>query len=75
MLLGLEAYTEAIDMWACGCIMGELLRHEPLFPTRTDIQTLEAMSRLLGAPNDHIWPVRRIQIAQVCHYHMPLGCH
>eukprot|EP00891_Asterochloris_glomerata_P008776 jgi/Astpho2/8776/fgenesh1_pm.00128_%23_15_t len=56
VLLGMEAYTEAIDMWACGCIMGELLKHEPLFPTRTDIQTLEAMSRLLGAPNDHIWP-------------------
>lgn len=63
----MEAYTEAIDMWACGCIMGELLKHEPLFPTRTDIQTLEAMSRLLGAPNDHIWPVRRVQFAKVCH--------
>ena len=35
VLLGAEQYTEAIDMWSCGCILAELLRGDPLFPGRT----------------------------------------
>ena len=35
MLLGAEQYTEAIDMWSCGCIFAELLKNDPLFPGRT----------------------------------------
>lgn len=35
VLLGAEQYTEAIDMWSCGCILAELLRNDPLFPGRT----------------------------------------
>ncbi|KAI7842421.1 hypothetical protein COHA_004060 [Chlorella ohadii] len=56
VLLGTEQYTEAIDMWSCGCILAELLRGEPLFPGRTEAAMLELMSRLLGAPNERIWP-------------------
>lgn len=35
VLLGAERYTEAVDMWSCGCILAELLRGDPLFPGRT----------------------------------------
>lgn len=58
ILLGQDTYTEAVDMWAVGCIFGELLRHEPLFPAKGEIETLELMTRLLGRPSDRIWPVR-----------------
>jgi serine/threonine protein kinase len=35
VLLGAEAYTEAVDLWSCGCILAELLKGDPLFPGRT----------------------------------------
>lgn len=57
ILLGQDTYTEAVDMWAAGCIFGELLRNEPLFPARAEVDTLDLMARLLGAPNERIWPV------------------
>ena len=56
-LLGLETYTEAIDMWSVGCIMAELLHHQPLFPAKTELGILELMAKLLGSPNERIWPV------------------
>jgi hypothetical protein len=45
-------------MWSVGCILGELLRHEPLFPAKTEIELLGLICKLLGAPNERIWPVR-----------------
>lgn len=57
ILLGLDKYTEAIDMWSVGCIMAELLQHEPLFPARTELAILEMMVKTLGSPNERIWPV------------------
>ncbi len=57
IFLGQDAYTEAIDMWAVGCIFGELLRNEPLFAGRSEAEMLERMVRLLGSPHENIWPV------------------
>ena len=31
LLLGAKHYTKSIDMWAIGCIFGELLTSKPLF--------------------------------------------
>ena len=36
VLLGSDRYNESVDMWACGCIMAELLRAEPLFPAKVN---------------------------------------
>lgn len=32
LLLGATHYTPAVDMWAAGCIFGELLTLKPMFP-------------------------------------------
>ncbi|MEW5300956.1 MAG: hypothetical protein WDW36_003843 [Sanguina aurantia] len=56
VLLGSDTYDESIDMWAMGCIFGELLRHQPLFPAKDEIQCLKMMSELLGTPTPRIWP-------------------
>ena len=48
LLLGAETYTTAVDCWAIGCIMGELLNHAPLLPGRTEVNQLELIIRLLG---------------------------
>lgn len=31
LLLGEERYGPAIDVWSCGCILGELFTRKPLF--------------------------------------------
>ena len=31
LLLGEERYGPAIDVWSCGCILGELFEKKPLF--------------------------------------------
>ena len=32
LLLSCDKYTEAIDIWAVGCILAELLLRKPLYP-------------------------------------------
>ena len=34
LLLGEERYGPAIDVWSCGCILGELFAKKPLFQVR-----------------------------------------
>lgn len=67
VLLGLDTYTEAIDMWSVGCIMAELLRHEPLFPAKTELAMLQLMVKLLGSPSEQIWPgYEKLKVAAQC---------
>ncbi|KAK3158388.1 hypothetical protein QOZ80_2AG0136530 [Eleusine coracana subsp. coracana] len=56
LLLGAKEYSTAIDMWSLGCIMAELLTKKPLFSGKTEIAQLNEMFRMLGTPNDEIWP-------------------
>ncbi|KAI0231681.1 Cyclin-dependent kinase 20 [Lamellibrachia satsuma] len=44
------------DARAVGCIFGELLNSSPLFPGEKDIEQLCCVLRILGTPNEHIWP-------------------
>merc|ERR1712176_196629 len=32
IILGSRKYSKSVDMWSCGCILGELLKGKPLFP-------------------------------------------
>lgn len=56
LLLGAQVHSTAIDMWAVGCILGELLGHKPLLPGTTEIAQIELIIDLLGTPSDSIWP-------------------
>lgn len=57
LLLGSSsAYHSAIDMWSCGCIFAELVTGRPVFAGQTEAEQLELICRLLGTPNDKIWP-------------------
>lgn len=56
LLLGERAYTSAIDDWALGCILGELLLHRPLMPGASEPDQLRLMCELLGSPSERIWP-------------------
>ncbi|XP_057543005.1 cyclin-dependent kinase G-2-like isoform X2 [Amaranthus tricolor] len=56
LLLGAKEYSTAIDMWSLGCIMAELLSKEPLFNGKSEIDQLDKIYRILGTPNEAIWP-------------------
>ncbi|KAK9675457.1 hypothetical protein RND81_11G008100 [Saponaria officinalis] len=56
LLLGAKEYSTAIDMWSLGCIMAELLSKEPLFNGKTEFDQLDKIFRILGTPNETIWP-------------------
>lgn len=49
------AYSTSIDMWAVGCLFGELLLGKPLFPGRNELDQLVQIFQLLGTPNNRIW--------------------
>ncbi|XP_061186533.1 cyclin-dependent kinase 20-like [Saccostrea echinata] len=56
LLYGARKYDEGVDLWAVGCIFGELLNNSPLFPGENDIEQLCQVLRVLGTPNEKIWP-------------------
>ncbi|XP_058124232.1 cyclin-dependent kinase 12-like [Anopheles coustani] len=56
LLLGEERYGPAIDVWSCGCILGELFLKKPLFQANQEPDQLELISRLCGTPTPAVWP-------------------
>lgn len=56
LLLQAKTQTTSVDMWAAGCILGELLGNRPLLPGRSEIGQLELIVSLLGTPSEAIWP-------------------
>ncbi|XP_037782370.1 cyclin-dependent kinase 10-like [Penaeus monodon] len=56
LLFQAKTQTTGVDMWAAGCILGELLLHKPLLPGKSEIEQINLIINLLGTPNDNIWP-------------------
>uniref|UniRef100_A0A4W3HQL0 Cyclin dependent kinase 12 n=1 Tax=Callorhinchus milii TaxID=7868 RepID=A0A4W3HQL0_CALMI len=56
LLLGEERYSPAIDVWSCGCILGELFTKKPIFQANQELAQLELISRLCGSPCPAAWP-------------------
>ncbi|GAB2300486.1 Cell division control protein 2 D [Dionaea muscipula] len=56
VLLGATHYSPGVDMWSVGCIFAELVTTQALFPGDSELQQLLHIFRLLGTPNEQIWP-------------------
>ena len=56
LLYGARIYGAGIDIWAAGCVLAELFKRAPLFPGDSDLDTLDRIVRLLGAPTEKNWP-------------------
>ncbi|EOR04776.1 Cyclin-dependent kinase 1 [Wallemia ichthyophaga EXF-994] len=56
VLLGSRHYSTAIDMWSVGCIFAEMVMRQPLFPGDSEIDEIFKIFRVLGTPNEEIWP-------------------
>ena len=61
LLLGEERYGPAIDVWSCGCILGELFTKKPLFQANEEFAQLMVISRMCGTPCPAVWPDVMIQ--------------
>lgn len=55
LLLHSTDYSWAVDIWAVGCIAGELYTLRPMFPGRSEIDQIFKICQVLGAPNTTNW--------------------
>ncbi|RDW93339.1 cyclin-dependent serine/threonine-protein kinase CDC28 [Aspergillus mulundensis] len=56
ILLGGRQYSTGVDMWSCGAIFAEMCTRKPLFPGDSEIDEIFKIFRLLGTPDESIWP-------------------
>ncbi|CAN6440951.1 unnamed protein product [Victoria cruziana] len=56
ILLGATHYSTPVDIWSVGCIFAELVTNQALFPGDSELQQLLHIFRLLGTPNEEVWP-------------------
>jgi cyclin-dependent kinase-like len=48
LLLGSTDYGFGVDMWAIGCIMGEITDGQPIFPGESEVDQLYIIQKVLG---------------------------
>ncbi|KAK6327814.1 hypothetical protein J4Q44_G00034600 [Coregonus suidteri] len=51
ILLGSSRYTKGVDMWSIGCILGEMLLGQPLFPGTSTINQIEKIMSAIPHPS------------------------
>jgi mitogen-activated protein kinase 15 len=51
ILLGSTRYTKGVDMWSVGCILGELLGSQPMFPGKSTMDQLKRILDVTGMPS------------------------
>lgn len=53
LILSTRDHNTSVDMWAAGCVLGEMLLHQPLFAGKDGIDQLFKIMEILGTPNAH----------------------
>ena len=49
-------YGAAVDLWAVGCVIAQMLRLDPILPGESDIDQIFVVATLLGTPTEVRWP-------------------
>jgi cyclin-dependent kinase-like len=49
LLLGSTNYSFGVDMWAIGCIMGEISDGQPIFPGDSEVDQLYIIQKVIGS--------------------------
>jgi serine/threonine protein kinase len=70
LLFGFAGYSSALDMWAAGCVVAEVvtLKNKPLFnagPLGSELTLISSIFKNLGTPNLEGWPVRFLKTHQL----------
>lgn len=56
LLLNCSEYTAAIDIWSVGCILGEIMTREPLFPGKDYVHQLRLITEVWIVGLSAKWP-------------------
>ena len=56
LLLGSSEYSVSIDVWSAGLILADLIKKAPLFRSNTEMGQLAEIMKVLGTPNEAVWP-------------------
>ena len=56
ILLGCKTYALPVDMWSVGTILAEMVTKRPLFPGDSEVDEIFKIFRVLGTPNEEVWP-------------------
>nr|KAJ3417732.1 hypothetical protein HK105_000863 [Polyrhizophydium stewartii] len=56
LLMGSATYSFEVDLWSAGCVFVEFFSRAALFQGRTEIDQLESIIRVCGAPTPDVWP-------------------
>lgn len=51
LLLGSKDYNKEVDMWALGCLIGEMFHGKAMFPGNSTINQIEKVLTWTGAPS------------------------
>ncbi|XP_078437760.1 cyclin-dependent kinase F-4-like [Wolffia australiana] len=70
VLLQSRSYNFAVDMWAMGTIMAELLTLIPLFPGSSEADQLHKICTVIGSPSLSSW-AEGLELASAARYHFP----
>jgi serine/threonine protein kinase len=52
ILLGVDIYDAAIDIWSCGCVLAQMCTNQPIFCGDSEIGMIFAIFQLLGTPTN-----------------------
>lgn len=68
IITGYVEYTKAVDMWAVGCILAELLGRKPLWPGSDSQHQLGLICQCIGKPSlDTISRIQQPEIREFVH--------
>jgi len=51
ILFGSAQYTTGVDLWACGCILGEMISCKAMFPGHSTMDQIDRIIRFTGYPS------------------------
>ncbi|RCN52364.1 kinase domain protein [Ancylostoma caninum] len=60
LLLGAEYYNWTVDLWSAGCVVGEMLRGNVLFPGRNGKHQLKLIFLCIGSPTEEDVKLMRV---------------
>ena len=70
VLLRATNYSSPIDVFACGCMLAEMLTLRPLFPGSSEADQLYKICSVLGSPTMRTWP-EGIKLASAMNFRFP----
>ena len=52
LIFGATEYTSKVDVWSCGCVIGEMLIKKPLFEGSSNTSQMLKIIKILGPPTE-----------------------